>query len=383
MNTLEQNVNGENNTTIGRDSTINNIFISTPIEEIAKQFAAVNSQIAFRLGSVISSNSEEVDFDCEKLCTSLIGIGIPAKISLHISLNIGQFVFEAIDREPARFSTGHVRRAVTDAILYLPNIELGRNDRQMLAAKYARNYGNPRHINMIIFQDGRTQPISYKYLSESFLPMLAERIIGIGCDLSKFISSGNISYMTKEILECTRRLGIYHIRFETIVALSEDLATQLPHPWLVSDRNINNILNHDRNRILHHSGILMSEECNESEFWRSSYECFNHICSSILAKYGCPIGGGMHAPSNTLRNVTRLAAGGEHQNIALWEFCSIRDIEDDLASYGSSIERFHQILKGLQECINRQRFDRRVFVKKSLTELLDVYTRIVGDPSDM
>lgn len=374
----KQNIEGSEHTVAGRDVNLTSVYPDTPAREIKRQFSKVNDEVQRLFGKVSITTSDETTFDCDKLFASLVNIGIPSNVCLTISTNIVPYIREVVENDGQAFSTAHIRRAVSHAILHMTELELGRSQRQELAAKYARNYGNPKHINMIVFEDGRTQPITYRYLLDSFIPTLLGRVLGRNLKLSTFVSRNNVEHMASEILECIRRLGIYHVRYETILALAEDLATQLPHPWIINTKNRVLTFEHDAERITNHFAVLNSEGCTETEFWRSAYECFNHICSALLCHYSTPMGGGTHAPSNTLRNITRLAALGEHQNLALWDFCSISELEPDLDEQGSSINEFHQRIKLLQRAIDRCKIDRMDHVVNELNWLCEILRGITG-----
>lgn len=369
----EQKIEGSRNTVSGRDNNVTHqYFNNSALDQVRDQFDRLNETVRGKLGRVAVTTNETVEFDSEKLFASLVNIGIPPRISIVIALNINPYIHEAIEAEGEQFSTAHIRKAVSYAILHMTELTLSRAQRQDLAAKYARNYGNPRHIHMVVLPDGATQPINYRYLIESFLPELVKKITGARVPLSGVVSRNNFEHMADEILEMVRRLGIYHVRYSTMFALAEDLATQLPHPWFPTSEYQERIVSHDKQRIQHHLSVVFSDSASDVEFWRSAYECFNHCCSLILANYCCPIGGGTHAPSNTLRNITRLRADGEHQNLALWDFCEISDLEEDLADRGMTPSRFHSELKGMQKSIDRMRPDKIEFVRNHLSALTDL-----------
>lgn len=373
-----QHVDGVGHTVAGGNVNITSIVQGAPAREIKKQFDQVNCDVQRIFGKVSITTSDEADFDCDKLFASLVNIGIPSNVCLVISLNIVPYIQDAVEKDGQLFSTAHIRRAVSHAILHMTELELGRRQRQELAAKYARNYGNPRHVNMIVFENGRAQPISYRYLVDIFIPTLLSRLLGTNLQISDFVSRNNVEHMAGEILECVRRLGIYHVRYETIIALAEDLATQLPHPWVINSENRSLTFDHDVERVANHFAVLKSDNSTETDFWRSAYECFNHICSALLCHYSCPIGGGTHAPSNTLRNITRLAVSGDHQNLALWDFCSISDLGPDLDEMGCSVDTFHQRIKLLQRAIDRCKIDRMDFVVNELDWLCTVLRGVTG-----
>lgn len=370
---IDQKVSGSDNTVSGRDNNVTNHFFgASTSDQVRDQFDRLNEKVRKTLGRVTVTTNDTIDFDSEKLFASLVYIGIPPWVSLVIALNLFPYIEEAIEVEGEQFSTAHIRKAVSYAILHMTELSLSRSQRQELAAKYARNYGNPGHIHMVVLQDGVTQPINYRYLVETFLPELVRKLTGAKVTLSGVVSRNNFEHMANEIIETVRRLGIYHIRYETILALAEDLATQLPHPWFPIERNQKKVIEHDKQRVEHHLSIVFDDQSTDVEFWRSAYECFNHACSLILANYRCPIGGGTHAPSNTLRNITRLRADGEHQNLALWDFCDISDLEDDLIARGMDAVRFHSEIKGLQKSIDRMRPDKIAFVRSHLAALADL-----------
>lgn len=377
----EQSVEGEQNKVAGRDInspvTNNNFYGMDSVGFSHDKFRLVDEEVKVSLGKVSITTSVAADFSSEKLFISLINIGVPPVVSFVIATNIVPYVQDAQQKDSKEFSTAHIRRAVTRAILHMHELTLPRSQRQDLSAKYARNYGNPNHINMIIFEDGTAQPITYRYVQDTFLPKLLGHLAGKMYETDKIISRSNYEYMATEVIECVRRLGIYHVRYATIFALSEDLATQLPHPWVIFQSNRLATIAHDLERSSHHLGVLSDQTASEMEYWRSAYECFNHICSLILSIYTFPIGGGTHAAVNTLRNVTRLRASGIHQNLALWEVCGISELEDDLGELNYSMDEFHSELKILQKAIDRMRPDKIEFVRLKLVHFFSVASSLL------
>lgn len=377
---MRQDVDGDENVVAGRDViTAHYQSSDSPVIAIQKRFLALNKRVKTSFGKVSATTSDRIAFDSERLFASLVSIGIQSDFSIAIALGIFPYIGEAFsaDQTDEPFSTAHIRRAVSSAILNMGELNLSRAQRTELAAKYARNYGNPKHINMIVWENGATQPISYGYLNDIFLPQMISDLTGSYEKTDAFVSRNNYEHMASEIIESVRRLGVYHIRYETIRALSEDLATQLPHPWLPISRLRNELISHDIDRIDKHLKVVLNGDPLSHEFWRSAYECFNHCCSLILAKYNCPIGGGTYAPSNTLRNITRLRASGEHQNLALWDSCSLRFLDDDFDEHSMSPNVFHSDLKSLQKAVERMRFDRVEFVRIKLKKLSNFAKSII------
>jgi len=369
----DQKVDGSGNNVVGRDNhSTANYFLSTAIEDVQAKFEALDKKVAEHLGQLATTTSDETEFGSEKLFVSLVDIGIPVSISLRVAINIFPYIQEAIEDDGVQFSTAHVRKAVSHAILHMAELELSRSQRQDLAAKYARNYGNPKHINMIVFADGRTEPITYKFLVDVFLPTMFRNLTGASSDDFTMISRNNFEHMAAEIIDSVRRLGIYHIKYKTIMCLAEDLATQLPHPWVAIDATYPELLEHDLLRRENHLKAVLDPETKDVVFWRSAYECFNHSCSLILSRYRCPVGGGTHAPANTLRNVTRLKAEGDHQNLALWDFCDISQLEEDLSEHGTSVNAMHSNIKSLQRDIDRMRPEKMEFVRSRMKEFSEL-----------
>lgn len=372
-------VEGTNHTVAGGNILYQHFMPSEPIGAIQARFAELDSKVSDEFGKLVARNPAghpNIDFSSERLFSSLAMIGIPAKVALNIVFNIFPYIEDTIVRDGPPFSTAHIRRAVSNAIQTMLGTGLERNQRQELASKYARNYGNPKHINMILLRDGQTQPLDYRYINDAFLPELFNHISGKRVNTAKVISNKNYSHMAGEIIDCVRRLGVYQIRYDTLLALAEDLAIQLPHPWIIYSGNREATIKHDIERSTYHLGVVLDERSNLAEFWRSAEECLDHTCSLLLAHYTCPIGGGTYAPANTLRNLTRLRASGDHQNLALWEYSPISDFDKDLVQIGENIDEFHAKLKGLQRAIANGREDKLEFIRLNLEAFFDVANKV-------
>lgn len=339
------------------------------------------------IGDPISptAGGKSVTYSSAKLFSSLVNIGIPPEHAYRLVLQMDQYISEEMKLEAATFSTAHIRRAVSNAILHSDAISLNRQDRRDLANRYARNYGNPSHATMVSFSNGDTTPLNYDFLEKNFIPDLAERLTGYrGSMLGSRSSSNegafaraNIDHMSREILASVRRMGIYQVRYETLCAISEDLALQLPHPWFVNQTNQLTTLKHDLDRALGHLNNLRPSQQSSLQFWRLANECFNHLCSGILVCYGSVIGGGKDAAPNTLRNFTRLAAKGDRQNLALWNFCDISELEAHLDDIELLIDDFHLELKTTQKSMQRMRDSDKLRTMRSLEKFLSVLNHVI------
>ncbi|WP_150524283.1 hypothetical protein [Roseibium sediminis] len=379
-----QSVVGSNNKQAGRDIVHNYGTLPANID-LSEVFSQIDNQIRMAVGDPVSptAGGKSVVYSSAKLFSSLVHIGISAEYAYRLVFNIGEYISEEMKLETNSFSTAHIRRSVSNAILHSDALKISRQERRDLANKYARNYGNPSHAIMVAFKGGDVTPLNYEFLEKTFIPDLAERLTGYrgavvsnrGGDVA--FSRGNIDHMSREVLSSVRRMGIYEIRYETLCAISEDLALQLPHPWFVNPSNQLATLKHDLDRAVEHLQNLMPSQQTDLQFWRLANECFNHICSGILVCYSSVIGGGKDAAPNTLRNYTRLAANGERQNLALWNFCEIFELESHLDEICILIDDFHFEVKSTQEAIRRMRDADKLKVMRNLEWILNVLNHIV------
>lgn len=382
----KQAAEGSEITQVGRDYVQNIGLILDPVD-LKKKFDNLDSRIINRIGNPVSPTADgiKIEYSSEKLFTSLIHVGLSPINAFNIIEGIGDHIAEEIEKDKTQFSTAHIRRAVSNAILDSSNLQLSRNERREQANKYARSYGNPMQMTMVVYDNGDSSPINYEYAIKKLIPNLITKYTGgrkifhfqsEESDAKGVLSINNLNHMAQELISSVKRLGVYQIRYQTLFAIGEELALQLPHPWIVSNESRFVTSQHDIERARYHLSCIVNEDQQGLRFWRVAIECFNHICSHILSSYGSVIGGGDNAAPNTLRNFTRLAVSGENQNIALWDFCEISELDSDIMEFGWTIKDLHIDIKNLQRIFQRMREDDKSNAVGKLTNLTNLCEKI-------
>ena len=243
---------GRNINQAGRDY-IENIGLIVDPFDLQLKFDKIDKEISGAIGDPVSPTADGavIKYSSEKLFTSLIHVGLSPINAFGLIQDVGRYITDEIQLDKSRFSTAHIRKAVSNAILESPKLQMSRSDRRSQANKYARNYGNPLQITMVVYSNGDSTPIRYEYIMKTLLPNIIGKYTNnvkvfrfhgndpdnFGIDQKGVLSINNLSHMAQELLNSVRRLGVYQIRYQTLFAIGEELALQLPHPWIVSSQS--------------------------------------------------------------------------------------------------------------------------------------------------
>jgi hypothetical protein len=365
------NVSGSGHITAGRSITI--FSGNDTLEALKAKLVELDAFLSSQLGEVVSSRTNTVvPFSSDKIISSLVALDIAPYAAHKVVFELQKYIQRPTGVD--RTTTNAIRMAVARAIF---NIDFGpelNGKRDEWAKRYARRYGNPDQLLLVIHRDGQHEPLDYKYIKQQLVPHVLRRIWEVN-DVSKFIgwliSQQAIAEMAESILNEVKRLDVYSIRYKTLLYIAEDIALQPPHPWLVSPLSQERTVAYDFERIKVHLTRLEGGESEESK-WQAVGECIHHSCSGILALYGYFLG------SRYLSTLSNLKAAIDMnlENAPLWGFCEIRNIEADLLAAQTSVSTLSQLLKKTEKMLAVRSSENLKAVSKLGIELADAALRL-------
>jgi hypothetical protein len=290
------------------------------------------------------------EFSARKLIASLTTLGIPVEASLRLLDDLPP-ALEQLVGEGETLSTNHLRSAVARLIERIPAhtimpsefLHLSEEMQQVgrspgptpeelkaeWAQRYARRYGAGDRAIQVLHRDGSLSDLNYSFLKDVLFPDVLNRLLGDGFSLERngVISKEIVGRMARGALEEFTRLGLYTIRYKTVLRLAEDLALHPPHPWIVTSETRRTSIEYDLAKARENIARLLdpAEGQRGSIDYRHS-EALRHVASAILGIYSGYLGNRETSPLNLLDRTLRL----ENDNRVLWGHCDLRLIDGDL-----------------------------------------------------
>ncbi len=292
-------------------------------------------------------------FSSGKILTSLFHIGIPVEVGISVIDSLDKYLKKVIAGQP-QITTAHVRKAVSLTLYGTNEDGFSEGDVQIWGDLYARRYGNPDERIKVIHRNGEFDNLDYHFLVNTLIPHLAERILHIPPQkIKKYVLSKiKMRRMAELIIEHVKNMNLYSIRYKTLLYIAQDFAVQPPHPWFVEDAFISPSVDYDLERAADHS-MRMKEGFDGGDIIASKHscsECVHHSCSAILGFYGAYLGCKHLEPLFNL--ITWLDICVKDDNMALWEFCKIKQIEGDLQAVGVDISDFLNLLDRISKHVS-------------------------------
>jgi len=352
-------VSGTDNIVAGRDITV--LIPERISEALLKHLKTVDDRINAMLPEGLLSyrrknefaNPIAEPFSSQKLIQSLGVLGIPIDASLDILVNVESNIKFHIDLSSGDITTREVRKAISDAIFALDSI-IGGVTSQEWGGRYARKYGNPDERLKVLLASGVIEHLDFKFLKKTLIPHLIETILDTKLSQipQNIITGKAIQSMAEEIHENVQRLNLYTISYNTLFNFARDLATQPPHPWLVEPETILRTVNYDLERSKSHlDRIQKFNIANDfAAYWHSCCECLHHASSALLANYGGFLGGSYLSPLFSLTQAIKFSKSTD--NLALWEYCRIKNLPSDLRSQGYDTDTVLRLLAKAQAHLN-------------------------------
>ena len=333
-------------------------FVLEPSGYLQRYFFSADKQYRERISmnGKIKRFSKSVDFSSAKLSASLLALGLPLSLSLHVPFLVIESL-ENLIRDGViqnEVDSTHIRRALLKSLDCLQSkpgcspglVELARN-------AYVRRYGDPNHpILKVIIDYGVEMDLSYKYITSQVLPNALKMVLQTHEDpllLFKNMFTNSIrNNMAQEIFTIANSLNLYAISYKTLIYLVQDRMTQIPRPWIVSKASMPSILRYNiESMMLHYEVIYDAISRQESPSAQAHHiqSFFQYSSAAILSRYGAFLGVGPNYGLNELNRVLRLI----HKHQILWDYCSLNQIESDLKRLGSSTIELQQVANKVQE----------------------------------
>lgn len=247
-------------------------------------------------------------------------------------------------------------------------------------AAYIRRYGNPVNQFLKVIDHDDHRDLDYAYIKKTILPHVLCRIIGmdrLDNPLKKYaavFSGTTVDHMADAVIAYTNELNLYTIRYKTLINLLQDLILEPPHPWIVNQQTVQDIVAYNIERADAH----FADVCDGAPLYRFEFsirECFQHSCAAVLATYGAFLGVDAKYGLHELRRVMRY----QYQNPELWHFCRISKMSLDFKAIDRDIYDFSRLLDRINDLLASQsQSERRKRLYDSAEKLLNISKQLVG-----
>lgn len=333
-------------------------FVLEPSRYLPRYFFSADKQYRERISmnGKIKHLSKSVDFSSAKLIASLLELGLPLSLSLHVPF----LVIESLDnliRDGViqnEVDSTHIRRALLKSLDCLQS-KTGCSPGLVESARhaYVKRYGDPNHkILKVILDNGVEMALSYKYITSQVLPNALKMVLqthGEPLLLFKNIFTSSIRHnMAQEVITIANSLNLYAISHRTLIYLVQDKMSQIPRPWIASKASISSVLRYNLESMMLHYEVInaaISRQESPSDQSHHIQSFFQYSSAAILSRYGAFLGVGPNYGLNELNRVLRLIP----KNQIFWDYCSLNQIESDLKRLGSSTIELHQVANKVQE----------------------------------
>jgi hypothetical protein len=358
-------------------------FAKHPDEYLKKFFSNIDVQFCERIArnGKLKRMSQLVDFSSAALVGSLLELGLPLSLSLHVPSAVidileGLIKDGVIDDE---IDSSHIRTAVVRSFDMLQERQDSSPDRiELTRSSYIRRYGNPDNQYLKVIDRGVERDLNYSFIINELLPHVLKRILET--DVSPTIkframfSASRLKEMAREVMYATSQLNLYSIRYKALIHLIQDIVIQPPHPWIVSKETENSVFAYNLERMeAHFQSIhdLIDLEEIPSTSYHHLKEFFQHSAAAILSKYGAYLGVGQHYGLLELTRTLSLING----NTVLWENCRIKEIERDLERLDCSLTDFRRAANKVQEKLTCLKSQQKPLVNEIRLEI-DLFLRL-------
>ena len=251
------------------------------------------------------------DFNAWKIVYSLVEVGISYEQALDITYNVIKKItdkdFEIIDTDGV-LSCDELRNVVYQTILECEPVD-GKSEYELScwASRYARKYS--RNTEIIVLKEyGETEKLNYSYIKNNLLKEVMDKITGNTIFYEKVFKK-ELSRMSEDILSFLKNMGIFEIRYDSILHLIIEYVTQKPHPWIVN-ANREEIVKYHKNQC---EGHILKLENGEKAVSISQTEAAYHICAAFLSQYDDYIGCSETSPIIILTKAVN-SLGNKEQN---------------------------------------------------------------------
>lgn len=267
--------------------------------EKLKLLEELDSQINVSNKLFSSRDDSEVKFNSRDIVESLHQMGLPTNASIDITEQcVNEIIISKISM--GRISTNDVRRMIINIIYKLDKTKYSDEDISMWGELYTRKYGTPDSKIYIIFDEPENEkcdtPLTYKFIKNQLIKELIGNLLGDQA-YSKLIDQGqkqNFDRIPEVVMNKVKMLDINRISYKALLLLSEELATQTPHPWIILGNN-KSLRTYDFEMSLRHADNLISKNSQYNAFYAIN-ECIHHSSSGFLSIYKEYLGCGTLSP---------------------------------------------------------------------------------------
>ena len=273
----------------------NRYTISELWEVLINQFEMKDLEINQQLPQNVLINKTEgkEQFNSSKIISSLMQIGIPFPATVEIVeetiSEVERWIAEN-KRNKTQLTTKIIRQIVSSVIQELDTSKWSRIDIENWNAKYVRRYGHNNRIIQIydIPPEISVEPvvnISFDFIRKNLISDII-RTLFPDIDVTKEISSKNRCEMADEIIAFINNCDLYMINYRVLKDMITEIATQLPHPWFISeDKRLTNI-EHDKKSVQENLRLAYSHyESKEPLSSSIIVELLHHASSMVLERY--------------------------------------------------------------------------------------------------
>lgn len=343
-------------------------------EYLINQFDVADKKINNAIcGNVLNTKTQTTEpYDSSKIISSLIKIGIPLPAAIEIAENTLIDIEKWIDKNKiseTRLTTKVIRQIVSRSIENLDIHEWTRTNIENWNIKYVRRYG---HNNKTIQIYGipqqnypkETENISYDFVMNVLLNDIISSI-AVDTDISNEISNQNRRAMAEEIFDFVNNCDLYMINYEVLKSIILEIATQLPHPWLISiDKREKNI-KYDRKSVEGNLSIAKeSLQCGVPLQSNLIVEILHHASSMVLEKYFSFLGCYDLTVFYRLEDIIRKIMNSDS---AEWDTVlsdyTFRDMMDDFTIAGVELSLYQEKISHIHSSLDRNSLATRDFTK--------------------
>ena len=374
-------VTGTGHITAGGNVNISRTNIEKDLIGIEEIFVIADESFRSNVdeSGLIYRGDEKVKYSSKELFTSLMQICIPFEASIRIPFQIVNILSDIKEYDEDKVvTTSDIRIAVVQCIGGLVYLNHTEEEVNMWTAAYIRRYGNPGNDFLIVIDNGQEKQLNHEYAQTVLIPHLLRRTIGPNeCQVPQnsypaIFSSTQIERMSREILRFVSVLNLYTIRYKTLIHLLQDLVLQPPHPWIVNKDTQRFAILYNIDRANHHLKLIIDSRNinNPALFNQAARECFMHLCAIILSYYGAFLGVNTRYGLLELIRLLRM----KRKNPALWSYCNISEIDDDLKPLGccaySMVCRLERINHNLMGSDGADKFESLSNAARELAEIV-------------
>lgn len=359
----------------GRLESADGNYLTKPMIQILRGFIDLNDQINCEL---ISKDTGEESFSTELLMQSLIGIGIPVHHAPDVVGCIDRYLKNAVPGL-RRATSSDLRDAVFNAIQHVGGGKRDDHVAKSWSDRYARRFGNPDGLIRVVRPDGSESLLNYSFVTRDVIPEMVERIVGVPFYIARNggVARSDLNEMSQSIVEAIRSLNLYSIRYELLMDVSVELATQPPHPWFATESGLTRVVEYDLERADAHVEAISNYEVDRHDplIRHEISEAVHHLCSSVLGYYGGFLGGSHLRPLYQLR--LALGQTGSDVRKSLWSHYKFDRIYGDLIPTGLHPYALATLLKRLNIQVAGQRDVKLNAAVDLAKDLHSIVTRLI------